>query len=1668
MLCGVLLSLAVCPASTEAQSIVNVAEATWSYRGAQHQTRSNEVEIVRAVESRRIRTYVTGGPAALTYHDSYCAAFGGAPEEGGGETVILSVAQSTSTRAGSAFIFEVISSAANRDPTKVNSLEVTLTTTSGDRETLTIYESEADAAVFVGRIATRRMPPAPLADDCLLGVGTGDQITISAPGDGADSAPLSQTAEVLADPFGVVFDSETGEGVSGAIVTLVDAVSGAPARVFAEDGSTPWPSTVVSGRAIIDGEGRSTEMGPGEFWFPLTTLGTYRLEIEPPPPFSAPSVVSPDRLNRLPRADGGSFTIVDASYGQEFAIADGTPLRIDVPLDRPAAAVDMIQTVSRSSAQPGDALFYTVLIRNPEGRARRGVVLTDQASSGLRLRSDSVRVDGASKGFALETADDGRGFSLALGDIAPNGSRRVSFAMNLTLQAPPGYEENRAEAVDSLGRSASTAASVRVERESIAGRMTIIGRITAGDCSSVSDRAGLAGVRVTMEDGSFAVTDGDGRYHFEGVVPGNHVVQAASATLPAGAEFADCTRSTRSAGSATSLLVSGQGGALATADFHVQLAPAAIGAGASQSTTESSPSIPSPAASEIAERPDWIALGDGPDGWLTPTMDENPRAPAIRVAIRHRANQSAILRSDGRTVDPLLFEGTSKSRDNTYAVSFWRGVPLLGEDTLLTADIVSPGGSPLFTIERSVHFSTTPARAELVPEASRLIADGHTTPIVAIRVLDARGRPMREGVSGALTISSPYESAAQIAQQQIGQPTGRAAIAARWTVSSPDGIALVELAPTMVSGSLQLGFRFEDRDFAHEQHLEAWVVPGEIEWTFLGLVEGSVGARTVAQNMERSGRFDSDLGDQARVALYAKGRVLGRYLVTLAYDSAKQRDDQRVLGSLDPDAYYTVFADASSRRFDAASREKLYVRIETASFYALYGDFETGFDQTRLTRYNRVATGVEAQARFGQLKVAGFAAKVGTRHRRDEIQGEGISGPYRLSSRAIVPNSETVSLEIRDRFRSEIIVDRRELRRFVDYDVDALSGSITFPEPVLSRDFSLNPQFLVVEYEIEAVADGKLNAGARAAWENDAQTLRIGATAISDQEDKARTDMGGIDLRVRLGQNTELRGEVAASRSDGETATSWVVEAQHQSDQLEVLAYARSLEEGYGVGQQSNAELGRRKVGVDARVRIDEHVSVFTSLWQDDSLADASHRRAAELEVGHAVGNGELRLGVSHFDDRLADGTTNRSTVLEAGAIQRLLGNRLELSASTSMALDATESIDLPARHRVGVRYALNSDIRLGGTYEIADGQNIQTRTLRGGVELAPWSGGKLNADLGEQSISELGSRDFAVFGLAQTLVLSPALSIDATFDSNWTVGSKFDPADIVNPEHPVAGGGHLGENGALLEQFTAVTIGATWRHERWSATGRAEYRDGEYTDRKGFIFGAIRQLGEGSIVGSGFTWTRASEESGASSEIIDAGITLAHRPADSPFALLGKLAYRSDRVTNGMAADAGGIGPTALAVDGDAISRRMVASLSADWSPSQAREAIGDSGFGVRPAFGLFVGLRHGFDSYGDLGIGGTSLLGGLDTRIDVGERFAIGTRATLRSSLEDRVTAYSGGPYFGFVPVDGMMVTLGYNLAGFSDPDYSGASNTEEGIFVSMAMKLDDQTLGSLGLGR
>ena len=1683
-----------------ANTITNTAHAHWNLGEAELTADSNVVTFDVLRDDTKIFVLpLPNGSETLAINAGFCggAALPGAKIDPKGADP-SEPATISSITVGQPVVFRLVLGRAGLDAGKIDTVEVTITSASGDSERVTVTETAADSGLFYGAIPTSAIPPTPRNGDCRLSVSGGDKVTVSYKGASGDGSVIKTDVDVLADPYGLVFDSEDAAPINGARVTLIDVASGQPARVFADDGVTTWPSTIVTGSVITDGAGRIWQMPEGEYRFPLAPLGTYRLVVVPPDPYTAPSALTPKNFAGLTRPDGGDLVIMPASYGESLALSSPSPVRVDIPVDRPPVSVSLSKVASRQVAQPGDAVFYTVTVRNTDpGRAKRGVVLSDTPSASLRLRANTIRIDGAKAPKDTVTiAPDGRTMTLAIGTILPGATRTVTYAMTVRPEASAGNALNRIDAVDARGLTATASASVRIERDNLAATMTLIGRITLGSCdipnTHSAPRPGIGGVRLVLEDGSFAVTDADGRYHFEGLMPGTHVVEAQAVTLPKGGKFVDCAQSTRSAGSASSRFVIGQGGSLVVASFAATV-PAETLAAAAAAAEAAKPASDSDRTAAGGDT-NWIAKGDGPNEFLFPTADYNPRAPTTRVVIRHRKGQTVSLKIDGKPVDKLAFDGAQSSSEG-FAVSVWRGLPLPGEDTRFDAEIRDASGALVQTLTRSVHFGATPARVELVPERTRLVADGATRPVVAVRVLDRTGRPVHAGISGPIALSAPYESAAALDAMQSRVLSGLDRAAPTWIVKGDDGVALIELAPTMVSGSLDLTFQFADREVKRQQVLEAWVIPGEAKWTLVGLAEGAMGAKTIADHMQRTGKFDSDLGDHARIAFYAKGRIKGKWLTTVAYDSAKQRAEQRLLGGLDPKAYYTVFADGSDRRFDAASVNKLYVRIESAKVRALFGDFDTGFDHTQLGRYQRTMTGVKAEARAGKLRGEAYAAKVTTTHRRDQIPGGGISGPYRLFSRAIVPNSETVTIEVRDRFRSEVVVSSQVLTRFLDYDIDLLAGTITFKQPVLSRDANLNPQQIVVDYEIDTLNGGAWNAGARTEWRNKSEKVRLGATAISDASANAgaavtRTNLGAVDAKILIGTKTEVRAEAALSRATGgspagsNTKAAWLIEAERHDARLDVLAYIRSLDANFGVGQVSIGELGRRKIGLDTRYRLSQKWLVSLTAWRDQSLIDGSRRSAIQLGTTWNSAGTEMRLGVARYSETLAEGaaagptgaTGGSTTLIEAGSTKRLFDNKLELSAAGSVSIGSRDATSYQApRYRLGLRYAITPNVRLISDYEIGSGGQGETRTLRGGLEVQPWTGAKIATVIGQQStkglaatgeqqaITEQGKRAFASYGLAQSLPVSKALTLDATIDGNKVIGGKS--ALATNGGTAVVG---ASSQTTIAEDFTAYTLGATWRSGRWSATARAELRDGELAKRKGVTFGMIRQMGEGSVVGGAVTWSTMRDVSGATSEVGSAAISIAHRPATSAFAFLSKLEFRSDRISGVTAATGIGTGSatdgTALTVDGNARSRRIVASFSGDWAPTGRV----DGQMVQRTEIGVFVAARHNLDRYQGFDLAGTTVLGGVDARIGIGKRIEVGGSATVRRSLSDGTTSFAVGPQIGIVPADNVMVVIGYNLTGFRDREFAAARNTTKGVFATMRVKFDSGSLGFLGLGR
>src|SRR2546430_428841 len=128
------------------------------------------------------------------------------------------------------------------------------------------------------------------------------------------------------------------------------------------------------------------------------------------------------------------------------------------------------------------------------------------------------------------------------------------------------------------------------------------------------------------------------------------------------------------------------------------------------------------------------------------------------------------------------------------------------------------------------------------------------------------------------------------------------------------------------------------------------------------------------------------------------------------------------LFQLDPlDRVYPLFGDSSTRFEAAQSNSKLYARVDRKRSFVMFGDFDTEMSAP-LAGYSRKLTGVKAHlenSRGDSITLTG--ARPDTAFARDVFPA-GSLGIMQLSNPEILPGSEVVMLEVRDRRNPELII----------------------------------------------------------------------------------------------------------------------------------------------------------------------------------------------------------------------------------------------------------------------------------------------------------------------------------------------------------------------------------------------------------------------------------------------------------------------------------------------------------------------------------------------------------------------------------------------------------------------------------------------------------------------
>ena len=818
---------------------------------------------------------------------------------------------------------------------------------------------------------------------------------------------------------------------------------------------------------------------------------------------------------------------------------------------------------------------------------------------------------------------------------------------------------------------------------------------------------------------------------------------------------------------------------------------------------------------------------------------------------------------------------------------------------------------------------------------------------------------------------------------------------------------------------------------------ETYVQPKMRDWILVGLAEGTVGYNTLSGNMEnlQNANVDENLYKDGRVALFAKGQIKGKWLLTVAYDSAKKDETSRngLFQTINPESYYTLYGDTSQQQYDAASTKKLYIKIEREQFYAMFGDYDTGLTVTELSRYSRRMTGVKTELQTKNFEVNAFASQTDQTYARDEIPGDGTSGIYRLSHKNILPNTEKITIEVRDRFHSEILISSRPMNSFTDYSIDYDTGGVIFKEPVYYRDQQLNPIIIVAEYEVVAGGGQDYTYGGRAGVKLFDQRLKAGGSYIHEGQGDQSSNLYGVDTSFKLDQTTKLRAEFATSDFDDGTASrsgnAYLAEVSRTTKIFDVKAYIREQAPGFGLGQQPASEAGTRKYGVEGAYRLGDRLSTNGDIYRQDNLLTDATRDVAEGKLNYTSKAYSAYVGILHADDHMDDGS-HESNQLTLGGKIPTLNDRLNLTLDYAQSIGSNDNSDFPTRAVVGAEYKATKNLTLLAAQEFTWGSGATTQDTRLGMRSALWDGAALTSTV-ERQFNENDDRVFADVGLKQTWKINDAWKMDAGLERSQT---------IANAEHyqfntnvPPASGATT-STGAT-DDFTSVSGGATYQVKQMTWENRLEFRLADSENKWGLMSGLVKEI-DSSWAWSGRAQVyQTSASAGLNTTKVDLRYGLVYRPPQTQWIVLDRLDFIIDDESGGT-----GISSNSWRLVNNFITNyrpRKDLQLSLHYSAKYVQETIDGSDYS-----------------------GYTDLLG-VEGRYDISKDWDIGLQSSILHSWNSGQLDYCEGISIGYNVVQNAWISLGYNLTGFEDKDFSQAEFTARGPFVRFRFKFDQDSV-------
>jgi hypothetical protein len=720
---------------------------------------------------------------------------------------------------------------------------------------------------------------------------------------------------------------------------------------------------------------------------------------------------------------------------------------------------------------------------------------------------------------------------------------------------------------------------------------------------------------------------------------------------------------------------------------------------------------------------------------LSPTPDSVADIPAATVVLQFPANTNIELRVNGELVNRDLIGRTETDPSTNLVTQTWYGVSLKEGENTITAQPVG-ATEPVSTVK--VEVRGAPITLTLDTVEARIPADGRSIATVKGQLVDANGNRSNRDAIITLTATSGEFVGVDFKPDQPG-----------FQVEAKNGQFTATLKSDLKAQTVRIRATTNDLEAYTQLQFETALRPS--------LVTGVVDFRLGARGTDYFGSYrdflrpDNDKKTQLdfNSSIFATGAI-GEWLFTGALNTSRSLNedcncDNRLFRTYQSNEQnYPVYGDSSKTDVVAPSTDSVFLRFErsaripgAAPDYAMWGDYNTeefARSSQQFTAVTRQLHGFKANYNLGNFQITGFYGNNVQGFQRDTIAPDGTSGFYFLSRRILVPGSENVFLELEELNRPGTVLDRKQLNRGADYDIDYDRGTVLFREPILRTDIGKNGEVLVrrivTSYQYDS-QDSNSNIYAGRLQYNFARGLRneswLAGTYLRENQGVRDFELIGADALISFGSQGKFIAEFARSRNNSElmgdvSGDAYRLEAEGEIfTGLQGRAYYRFADTGFANNATISFVPGQTRYGAQLTGKLSASTNLRVQYDHEDNFGIAPQplntfedlfTPRIEAVPGSKVDNSlttisagvQQRFGGSIFDfdwihrDR-KDNIPNSALSSKSDQLRSRLTvpivNNLTFQAQNELTLSSEKDTVYPDRTVLGLNWAVLPGINL-------------------------------------------------------------------------------------------------------------------------------------------------------------------------------------------------------------------------------------------------------------------------------------------------------------------------------------------------------------------------------------